>query len=227
MTDIEQEMAERFYGFGRWRAPYWFIGPEPGQAKKEDDKLEHRARAWSKCGKPELTDLKEYHDYLEPGLHTREKAGLQSTWKKLLLTLLAYKDHEYKNQSSVVEDRRSYQRLSLGHADGETCLVELSGLPANSSYTIRERERFLPARVRRLRAALTEKLKSPSPGFVVMYGTGSQNHFESIFGSALKQDRVVRVDSTVVVLATHPNTRGITNQYWIALGKSLREQGKK
>jgi hypothetical protein len=218
MTDIEQEMAERFYGFGRWDAPYWFIGPEAGQAMKEDDQLEQRASAWSKCGKLEIVDLKEYHDHLEPGLHTREKAGLQFTWNKLMITLL-----EYQGQPATIEERRTYQRLRLGRAHEETCLIELSGLPANNSTTIRERERFLPARVHRLQEALAAKLKSPLPGFVVMYGKGSHNHFNSIFGSTLEQDRVVRVGSTVVVLATHPNTRGKTNQDWIALGKALRQ----
>jgi hypothetical protein len=217
MTELEQEMAERFYGFGRWDAPYWFIGPEPGQAKKEDNKLEHRSRAWRKCGKLEIVDLKEYHDHLELGLHTKEEAALQFTWNKLMLTLL-----EYQSQATTVEDRRVYQRLRLGRVDKETCLIELSGLPANNSSTIRERERFLPSRVLRLQEALAEKLKSPSPGFVVMYGKRSHNYFNSVFGSTLEQDRVVRVGSTVVVLAPHPNTHGLINNYWITLGKSLR-----
>ena len=28
------EMALRWYGYGRWDCPYWFIGPEPGQAPR-------------------------------------------------------------------------------------------------------------------------------------------------------------------------------------------------
>jgi hypothetical protein len=34
-------MAEDFYGYGRWDAPFWFIGPEAGMAKTGDS-LERR-----------------------------------------------------------------------------------------------------------------------------------------------------------------------------------------
>jgi len=27
------EMLRRFYGYGRWEVPYWFIRPAPGMAR--------------------------------------------------------------------------------------------------------------------------------------------------------------------------------------------------
>jgi hypothetical protein len=37
-----REMALGCYGYGRWGAPYWFIGPEQGQSRRENDDLRPR-----------------------------------------------------------------------------------------------------------------------------------------------------------------------------------------
>jgi hypothetical protein len=39
------QMAEHFFGDGRWDAPFWFIGPEAGMAKLRHS-LERRYWAW-------------------------------------------------------------------------------------------------------------------------------------------------------------------------------------
>jgi hypothetical protein len=38
-------MAEDFFGYGKWQAPFWFIGPEAGMAKSGDS-LELRYESW-------------------------------------------------------------------------------------------------------------------------------------------------------------------------------------
>ena len=38
-------MSEHFFGYGRWDAPYWFIGPEPG-GTQGDDTLQQRYISW-------------------------------------------------------------------------------------------------------------------------------------------------------------------------------------
>jgi len=32
-----ENMAEHFFGYGRWDAPFWFIGPEAGMGKDGKD----------------------------------------------------------------------------------------------------------------------------------------------------------------------------------------------
>jgi hypothetical protein len=34
---LELEMAQNCFGYGRWDAPYWFIGPEQGKGNDEPD----------------------------------------------------------------------------------------------------------------------------------------------------------------------------------------------
>jgi hypothetical protein len=42
-TAWREEMARECYGYGRWAAPYWFIGPEQGQGH---DDLRKRYHVW-------------------------------------------------------------------------------------------------------------------------------------------------------------------------------------
>lgn len=213
MTELEKEMAQHFYGFGCWDAPYWFIGPEQGQGKDENEKLEPRLDAWSRCGKPDLADLRTFHDQLRPGMHRK----LQATWKKLILLLL-----EYKGEPADVDSRRTYQVDRLGRFEGETCLIELSGLPAHSSRTLREREEFRHERMAHIGGKLKTKLEAKSSGFVVVYGKSNKQTFKAVVGASLEPEKVMRVGRTAVVLTTHPNTRGTLNTYWSNLGRSLR-----
>src|ERR1035441_10231370 len=101
----ELEMAERFFGFGRWDAPYWFIGPEPGGSINDI-----RARVWKdQFGKGNLLDCKAFHDALvgamrEKGIDPKSidkvkklvrespKPALQPTWRRLILLLKANRD---------------------------------------------------------------------------------------------------------------------------------------
>jgi hypothetical protein len=41
-------MALRSFGYGRWDAPYWFIGPEQGQGRGEENDSEKLRFGWTK-----------------------------------------------------------------------------------------------------------------------------------------------------------------------------------
>jgi hypothetical protein len=82
---MPEEMAEHWYGYGRWDAPYWFVGVEPG-----GDKLEESAQRWRELGRGELLDIVAHLE----GLYVKqfdERAKTQPTWGKLIWLLLATK----------------------------------------------------------------------------------------------------------------------------------------
>jgi hypothetical protein len=217
MSDIEKEMAENFYGFGSWTSPYWFIGPEQGQGKSEDDDLGPRLRAWESLGKPELADLKEFHDKISQGMWTKEGTPLQKTWRKLMLVLFSSRPALFDT-----ENLREYQRTKLGRARGEigeTCLIELSGLPANSSKTVRDRKSFLDRRISRIVRAL----ETSTPKLIIMYGKGQKEHFAKIVKPLPEIDNAAVVGKTVVLFTKHTNARKLTDEHWRNLGKSLSE----
>ena len=49
-------MARGNYGYGRWEAPYWFIGPEQGMGQHEKTDLTQRVEAWIELGQQELNE---------------------------------------------------------------------------------------------------------------------------------------------------------------------------
>jgi len=168
--------AASWFGYGRWNAPYWFIGPEPGMAKDEGDNLLARCRAWQILGSGELLDNLEHHRaFNHMKHHTRTIAmkvpingrsmrpPTQSTWRQLIRLYLAFKGDRIDNDS--IGD---YQCTECGSANGDTCLPELSSLAANGFRVERDRIKFRESRTVRLREMVIEH----RPRFVVVYGGG-------------------------------------------------------
>lgn len=126
MDSTTLEMARRFYGYGRWDARHWFIGPEPGMAFDEGNDQERRVEAWLHFGKPELCDCQAFHKRIrQPQWHREkpDKPRLQPTWRPLMLLLMSFLERSKESDSL-----REYQRDRWGRLSGETCVIELSGL---------------------------------------------------------------------------------------------------
>lgn len=173
------EMAETFYGFGRWDAPFWFLGPEQGMAKAGDG-LETRCECWDKMGRGELVDCIAYHRCLGYTRFHEPPYRLQPTWQKLIKLLLTF-EGEIPHQHKV----RDYQATGWGTSgnNGETCVIDLSALAAPNLKTLRDRESFREHRI----AVLRNKIETHKPTFVVMYGLTTKAQFEKVadgrFGS--------------------------------------------
>jgi hypothetical protein len=205
------EMARRHYGFGRWEAPYWFIGPEQGQAHEEGSDLNPRARAWLQLGGGELCDCREYHALIAELRWHREQPRLQPTWRPLMLLLMSHLQRPTDNDSL-----RNYQRDSWGIAGGDTCVIELSGLPAHNLTVERDRRSFREERIARIQRRLSQH----NPRLVVMYG---QQDWRAIAGQEFPRNGTLRQGATTLVVTPHPTSHGPTNAFWKALGETLRE----
>jgi hypothetical protein len=219
LMEAEVQMARSCFGYGRWDAPYWFIGPEQGQARAENADLLSRVEAWLQLGGRELNDCRAYHDLLESCEWHRELGPpLQATWKFLILLLLTYLE-----EACNKEQRGAYQREKWGsERNGETCIIELSGLPANNLGVIRDRERFLEERIETLRT----RIKIHKPTFVVMYGKSARTHWEKIAGVQLEPGLPSQIGPTKFLFAQrHPTAFGTKNEHWIRLGNALRAKG--
>ncbi len=207
-------MGRGCYGYGRWKAPYWFIGPEQGQSASENNDLKLRYEAFRQLGKDGLSDCRAFHDFIhEKRWHRATKPALQPTWRRLILLLMAFLEKPTDDESL-----RTYQRDRFGRLSDETCVIELSGLPARNFKVPREREGFRRKRIEFIRG----KMFTCKPIFVVMYGKGGSEPWKEIAGIALHPDSVQKVESTVVAFATHPVARGLRREYWVELGQRMR-----
>lgn len=223
MGDDIRSMARTCYGYGTWDAPCWFLGPEQGMAPSENNDLKRRIEVWRDFGSRELDDCREFHRRMDETRWHGENAMLQSTWRKLLLTLMAF-----LRLPTDEATRLDYQRKKWGRQPGETCVIELSGLAAHDLKVERDRDSFRDERIRHIR----DRIRAHKPRFVVMYGKDrrSLRAWNQIAEGA---DAVVQKDfpfadfrrsgSTILALTPAPASWGPTNEDWIELGKRLRQ----
>jgi hypothetical protein len=210
----ELEMARRFYGYGRWDAPYWFIGPEQGKGPKETGDNTPRVNAWLQLGGADLCDCRDFHDLIGEKNWHKETPRLQSTWRPLMALLMTFLG-EPANKGTL----RDYQRDRWGRVSGgETCVIELSGLPARNSRVPMPREQFRQERIEIIR----QRMITYKPRLVVMYGVSEKAHWEQIAGAALEPDRFLQRESSILGFTRHPAARRRENNDWEELGKKLR-----
>ena len=210
MEDSFNEMARRCFGYGRWDAPYWFIGPEQGQGSEENDDLAHRFKAWCDLGSSELCDLEQFHRAIN---ERRWERILQPTWRPLMLLLMTFLEKPTDKESLL-----SYQRHKWGRTNGETCLIELSGLAARSFAVSRDRETFRQYRIEIIR----ERLERNRPRLVIMYGTTQRPSWEKIAGGVFPSDNILQSNGIRFATTPHPVAHGMRNTFWTALGEKLR-----
>jgi hypothetical protein len=215
LTEAELEMANRFWGFGRWDAPFWFIGPEPG-GNPDQVRLEQ----WNKSfNKAELCDCREFHLKIgEMRWHFKmPKPELQKTWRRLILFLKAVKG-EQRDRESL----RMYQAKEFGAVNGETCVVELSGLSAKGFSSSKfSDQNLLISRIEALKSRLNTAARKPK--VVLMYSIERKAYWD-IFtsGCRLEVFNAKKPESTVYAFAPSPTSpHAGTDQDWIDLGKRV------
>ena len=179
-----EEMAREWYGYGRWEAPYWFIGPEPGNPEGEN--LQERCAAWSKLGRGELLDCKDHHVGFGWCDWHRESPPppTQPTWRQLIRLTLAVSNG---TEPTLEEIRRDQQRHWGRRRDEEpnkdqTCVIELCSLAAKG-LKVKKNVKFDPTlfiedRIEKIRA----RIRTYKPAFVVMYGKKDWSSWEVIAG---------------------------------------------
>jgi hypothetical protein len=218
MNRAESELARGCYGYGRWKATYWFIGPEQGQSASENNNLTLRHKAFRKLEKHGLCDCGAFHHAIHEERWHRVRPALQPTWRRLILLLMTFLEKKRDNESL-----RGYQRDRWGKRSGDTCVIELSGLPARNQNVAREREAFREKRIELIR----QKMLACKPVFVVMYGKGAMKYWKGIGSNRLSPGCAQKIGSTIFVVATHPVARGLGKKYWVKLGQRMLRESRR
>ena len=145
---------------------------------------------------------------------TNRQGHLSSrTWRALIRLLLVF-----QNGSTTREEVRAYQRSHWGMTKGETAVLELSSLAARNLRTERDRSTYLLQRV----ASLRSKIQEHKPKLVVTYGLGHAEQWTAMAGMKIEPEKPWRRGETTLLLAPHPQTRGMSNADWETLGHACR-----
>jgi len=226
------DMALNCYGFGSWKAPYWFLGPEQGMDPNEDG-LGARIETWRNFGSRQLDDCRDFHldmySRIDPKARVYgEGAILQRTWGRLLQALSAFPEGPEDSSS-----RLKYQQEKWGRRDSCTCIIELSGLAARNQNEKKDRKKFRGQRME----FIQERIRDNEPAFVIMYGKSCWKSYDKM-ADALGARRISESEftfaevapqfahfrkcgRTILALTRHP-VRGPSDSYWLKFGNTLR-----
>jgi|ERR1700736_808320 len=212
--DAKSRAGRVWFGYGRWDAPYWFVGMEPG-GKDENASYE----SWLRLGGSELLDCKAHHlDCEFTRWHIGPRPPTQSTWRRLIQALLAF-----KGEPTDLDAVRVYQRDRWGMSNDETASIELVALHAPSLSHASDRTAHREERV----STIQKRLFDNKPTFAIFYG-GYRDEYERIVGDRFDADGFAMCGPTVCALTPHPtawlNRGGWTEDRWINIGKELRRK---
>jgi hypothetical protein len=114
----------RFFGYGRLKADYWFIGLEEGGGEDVDE-LCRRLNAWKKMRMKRVVDRVKFHKLIDSKFGQRKPQRIQATWGKAIRLFLAT-----KQESAVTRNRvRKFQYEEFGRSHGDTLMLDLMPLP--------------------------------------------------------------------------------------------------
>lgn len=213
-------MARDCYGYGRWDAPYWFIGL--GQSIGSNETVKDRAKVWSELAQDGLCDCRSFH--LHPLIHDQrwhvDRVELQPTWRPLILLL-----RTLFGEKADKESLREYQRDHWGMQNDQTCIIELFGLPAKNPgelallmgdlVTQEQADKILDNRIQSIREKIVEK----QPKLVVMYGYTAEEQWKKLAGQLVLRDKVFNIGSTMMLWTKHPTTPNPEGDpYWVRMG---------
>ena len=134
-----------------------------------------------------------------------------------MLLLMTFLERDTNNDALRTYQRDRWGRLS----GGETCVIELSGLAANSLKAPIDHKLFRQKRVDLIR----QRIRTYKPSLIVMYGVSEQRHWQNIVDDddTFLPDVILSRPPTILVFASHPTKHGATNAYWSELGERLRQ----
>jgi hypothetical protein len=210
----ELEMAKGFFGFGRWDAPYWFIGLEQGGGGNEK-----RSEIFRNLQNDGLCDCKRFHEGIEEFRWHRD-GELQRTWKKLMLLLMPVIKRE--TNSYALLDYQSGQWGSRA-PDGQTCLIELGGLAAKHLGGKIDRKAFREERIR----GIKERLHSRRPKLAVMYGMTQKSAWNAISGCEFRAHSCATSNETLFAFMPSPTAWGKDSTHdrdWVQFGEYISKK---
>ncbi len=233
--DLLTVFVRRFFGYGSWEAPIWFIGMEEGGGKRFQE-LNERFDKWNRR-RPTLEDIRHGDGNDSPWFGARVR--LQATWSKLICVQLGMLGVDWNRRPSR-ELVRNYQRDHFCRT--RECLIELLPLPSRSTREhhwlygrhsqlawLQSRDLYKRHLLRRRSERIRHLIERHEPSAVIFYGLGYSEHWRRIAQVDFQETSIKKVSAghnanTLFRIAPHPNTHGLTSDYFLRVGRLLAQE---
>jgi hypothetical protein len=222
------------FGYGRYDADLWFIGIEEGGGGLTE--FETGVNVWNNRGRPEIDDVRSYHEQSGMSGFFSDPPVFQKTWDGLIRVSMSSQGLNCSRRSV-----QEYQMERFAQSKGFEAALELYPLPAKSvkawvyaEYASQPGLKFLDRKSTYRRSvgdkrgeSLRERLMRFNPKVVVFYGVTYRKQFEMIAGGSFEQtliDNVFILQSaaTLSVLVLHPADFRSSQNYFSRIGDLIR-----
>jgi hypothetical protein len=219
-------------GYGGLDASGWFLGLEESCHCDQEIDIRIRGGALEDL-EQSLLRLKACYPHL-----LRNDPDLQSTWRPLMRAWIVASKAKEPTQLEL----RHYQRKEWGRTGADHLLAELLPLPAPATSAWPYGDRFgisrsaYEAEWLSRRISFLQELWNASkavPRVAVAYGKGQWSAFKQIFELSEAEGKPIEAGQSGqaigyrrgrigIVLTEHPQSRGVLDDYWNAIGRWLR-----
>lgn len=225
-----ETFAIGFYGFGRYDAPLWFIGPDcqylqPKPGSTPDLLLE----LWHRRGQRELEDLAELSLRAGATRYFGDQPFLHRTLGRLARTAISFAGNEITDETV-----RRYQASRLGRFNGRSALLALHAVrPARQSRRVHRLqspkrlsaiESIVEKTTDRRVGHIVHHIARHSPTTVIFFDLTHRSVWESVAGTSMAPSGisgcfVARSEGVTYIMMRHPESVGTTNYYFEAVGR--------
>lgn len=194
-SDLIQRRLDRFWGYGSFEAPVWFVGMEEGLGKgREANELE--ARLLAADGKAMIDMRRDMVLVPDHSRFFRDSAPIQASWKYPIALYLYLKSQKEPSSGEI----RDYQAHRLGDSELKSdATIELMPLPSHkanedtwlyANYAIPglgSRKEYLNTYKPKRTRELSRLIKIHSPRLVVFYSLTYLPDWIEVMGETPKE----------------------------------------
>jgi hypothetical protein len=191
MDRLLRNYMNRFFGYGSWNAPYWFIGIEEADC---GEPITDRLERWRRRDCSDLEDFAQFHENTQHCRFIGKKPAYQRTWGSLVKIFLSFKGVDW-DKATVLD----FQGNTFARRNKEVAAIDLFPLPSRSvnhwSYRtqfanvpfLKSRELYEHTLFPRRQRVLNRRIQQYKPKLVVFYSKTYSDLAEGVAGVNLAQ----------------------------------------
>ena len=249
-----EEYIHRFWGYGSWNRPVWFLGMEEGILPNNNGNppvtIQRRLNVWRDRGCHELENAQEFCHLLGLDKYFNAKPDQQPTWDKLTriyLNIRGGNAEVFQPINNIDQHKHIYpfRRNRFGQGKDDFTIIELFPLPspnggawpyaalANDLSYLINRDTYAHTVYAHRAAFLRRMIHIFQPKVILCYGGEHRELYEGIIGAtfgpqnpnaAIAQAQVPGIQTQAYFINHVGGGRGVRNDHLNTIGQFIGNQ---